>query len=803
MFAVGFASAHDGTNETLDNHTFSDFENLIEMNNGSVEVKETFYSQGEAIKITKDNTTIKGSTLDGKGLSNIVEIYATNVTFESVTFKDGTNYYPYMYGEGGGAIMICEGGNFNIINCTFINNRAREGFAIFAQHQNYISHEIKERNINITDCRFISNQKHIVDEFRYDRGYVIFDEYELSKLYVTNCLFENNYLYDSRGCVQLNSKSRVNNSTFINNTGNDFYKFGIVTFIGADSSVTNSVFISNTYDINLQNDCIIENCTFINSTSSTITLTAYEDDLGEYRYPEDFTIRDCKFINSQDTAISLTYTYYEKYGAVYHSIYERFNITNCYFENCKSRFWGGAIHIMVEYKKSRPSANNAQIIERCVFQNCSSEEGGAIHINYITNKINPVLINNCIFDSDHTMLFELPDGEEHSSLEGCAVHITNGDINNNFWGFNIESAEELILTNQIGSYKEISTPKSWINLDFKVDSLNESNYLYTLYFTNGQNMPNYNVTVKDKNNELICKLELENGTASFTHDKLEDLLIYNNGGNLINRLSSKLALSQSDNQYKNTKINVKLTDSANKPISNQNVELEFSNGKVITVKTDKNGVASYSMPFNVGTYSLVAKSSGTNYALVTKTLSKIKIVKAKIKASAKKLKTTYNSQKTFTVKLNKAISDIKIKLKVYTNKKSKTYTIKTNKKGIATFKASTLKIGKHKVEITSGDGNCDIAKITSQITINKAKTIVNVAKKSNKLKITIKNKATKKAVSKIKIKVKIKSKSYTIKTNAKGIASLNTKNIAKGSCKVIISSANSNYIINKKTTIKI
>lgn len=102
---------------------------------------------------------------------------------------------------------------------------------------------------------------------------------------------------------------------------------------------------------------------------------------------------------------------------------------------------------------------------------------------------------------------------------------------------------------------------------------------------------------------------------------------------------------------------------------------------------------------------------------------------------------------------------------------------------------------------------------TTSIKIDKARTIVkapqvtNKFKKSKYFKVTIKNKETKRMLSNVKVKIKVfsgkKFKTYTVKTNKKGIAKINTKNLKTGKHKVVISSGNKNYSISKKSLIKI
>ena len=192
--------------------------------------------------------------------------------------------------------------------------------------------------------------------------------------------------------------------------------------------------------------------------------------------------------------------------------------------------------------------------------------------------------------------------------------------------------------------------------------------------------------------------------------------------------------------------------------------------------------------------------------------------KAPVFLTPNALSTTYDSGKAFTVTVkdinNKPVSGLKLDLMVYTNGKAKTYHATTNAKGVASWSlASKLAIGTHKVVVSSSSTKYVVSKVTSSIKVSKARTIVKAPKvtakvKKNKyFKVTVKNKATKKVVKNIKVKVKVytgkKYKTYTIKTNSKGIAKLNTKSLKVGSHKVVITSGNAKYIISAKSTIVI
>ena len=101
------------------------------------------------------------------------------------------------------------------------------------------------------------------------------------------------------------------------------------------------------------------------------------------------------------------------------------------------------------------------------------------------------------------------------------------------------------------------------------------------------------------------------------------------------------------------------------------------------------------------------------------------------------------------------------------------------------------------------------ASLTKTVTIKKAPTsvkapkVTNKFKKSKYFKVTVKNKVTKDPVKKTVIKLKIGKKTYTVKTDSKGVAKFNTKKLKVGKYNVVISSGSDNYKISAKSTIKI
>lgn len=168
----------------------------------------------------------------------------------------------------------------------------------------------------------------------------------------------------------------------------------------------------------------------------------------------------------------------------------------------------------------------------------------------------------------------------------------------------------------------------------------------------------------------------------------------------------------------------------------------------------------------------------------------------------------------FDCNLQKKVMFSQVKVKVWTGKKSKEYILNLISYDVPSGVLEIGKqfgVGKHKVEITSLGKYFNAKKLITYIIVKKAKTIVKAPKvkakhgKSKKFKVTVISRWWEAPVSKLKIKIKVytgkKCKTYTVKTNKKGVASINTKKLKRGSHKVKIVSANKNYSVSKKSKI--
>lgn len=133
--------------------------------------------------------------------------------------------------------------------------------------------------------------------------------------------------------------------------------------------------------------------------------------------------------------------------------------------------------------------------------------------------------------------------------------------------------------------------------------------------------------------------------------------------------------------------NVKLTKD-DKPVAGEVVKI-IINGVTYDIKTNNNGIAVLKINLIPGTYDVTAEYNGVKVTDKVTVKHVIKIKNIKVKKSAKKLKIKVTLKKVD----GKYLKGKKITLKF----RGKTYTAKTNNKGVATFKINKKVIKKLKV----------------------------------------------------------------------------------------------------------
>ena len=228
-------------------------------------------------------------------------------------------------------------------------------------------------------------------------------------------------------------------------------------------------------------------------------------------------------------------------------------------------------------------------------------------------------------------------------------------------------------------------------------------------------------------------------------------------------------------------------------------------------KTDKNGKVYLTTPLSVGKHKIIYQSADNNYksGQITRYVT---VKTAPAKFSAPKVSTYYKSGRAFKIKLintktNKPIHTGKMNIKIYLSKnKYINYTGVSDGNGFVQFKA-TLKPGTYKIVVSDYDKGYTAKAVTSQIKVSKspikiAPTALKV-KKGKYFKVKVTSTKSKKVLSAVKVKVRVytgkKYKTYTIKTNKKGIASLKIKQKV-GKHKVVLTPYQTKYYTAKKVT---
>ena len=263
-----------------------------------------------------------------------------------------------------------------------------------------------------------------------------------------------------------------------------------------------------------------------------------------------------------------------------------------------------------------------------------------------------------------------------------------------------------------------------------------------------------------------------NGEDEYNQSSAKANIVVKRTGQKI--ISSNIAFAPNKASY----YSITLKDSNNKPIANKNVKFTI-NKKTYTVKTNSKGIAKVKIKLSKKkTYKITIKSARTNkYKAITKTNKiTIKALKQKIISSNKVYAPKSVNYYTITLKdqNNAAIANKKITIKVGT----KTYKKKTNKNGVVKLKIKFSKKKTYKVTIKSPKtSQYKVKSKTNKITINALKQKITSANKKylpqagEYYSITLKDQNNQLIKSK-KVKFTINKKTYTVKTNSKGVAKL-------------------------------
>ena len=224
-----------------------------------------------------------------------------------------------------------------------------------------------------------------------------------------------------------------------------------------------------------------------------------------------------------------------------------------------------------------------------------------------------------------------------------------------------------------------------------------------------------------------------------------------------------------------TQYSATFLDAYGKPLANTDVKITV-NGVSYTKKTNANGVASLSVNLKPGTYKVVAVNPATGYSLTRnfKILSTI---------TASNVYKVYTDGRKFTATFYKSSGKVLANKKVKFQINGKTYTVKTNSKGVASLSLKYLTKGTYKIISYNRDGltKTNKVKVVKYSTTSLTTTAYTFLKSdSKKIKVKLLNQYGYAPGKGKIITFNINGKTYTAKTNKYGNAQLTLPSLNEG-----------------------
>lgn len=541
------------------------------------------------------------------------------------------------------------------------------------------------------------------------------------------------------------------------------------------------------YDIQYKYDAKIINCTLYSSQITSQTYIAIEL-VGSDRifYANSIELAN---LNAFDSDIFLNHYNVNVTNSKFNRTdlrgsSDRINILNCSFNHLNPTIY----YSNINFEQTDINNSNAKFLAGYYAKGCEVSLKDSF-INNTTLELQPG------YYSGRSKLII-----DNSSLDNCEINAVKTDININCSNFN-KSCIELFYCN--------------LNMNGAVfySNGNIANTLKTKTEREDYILDDGNFTLKNVTCEMKTDYNVENSYLMNGSGKYE----INNGDINVNT-SYHLSYNINIPYHINDNITFNVKDHDGNPVSDFRLFFENPNDNfTLMLITDENGNVNYTLE-HVGELNLTVYYERPGIDFYTQRTYLVVNLTVKPKVFDMELVKDFKSSRYSKInsflkaKIMSNCSDLKdiiVTFKVYSGKKWNIYPKKTDSNGVAIFKIpAKLDAGTHKIEVIADN----VLKKTS-IKINKASTTVKAPKvtgkfkKSKYFKVTIKNKETKKLLSNVKVKIKVftgkKYKTYTVKTNKKGLAKINTKQLKTGKHKVIISSGNKNYKISAKSLITI
>ena len=427
-----------------------------------------------------------------------------------------------------------------------------------------------------------------------------------------------------------------------------------------------------------------------------------------------------------------------------------------------------------------------------------------ININLVLdiskNQNNVVLRFESSRDVNSTVAIKVNNEIYYKNLSGGKAVLNLNDLDFGYYNLNISVIDE-DYASEINSGFNITIIKTLlIANDFITYYNGENPFSVLLRDVNGNPVKNHMISFIVNGKSYVSTTD-DDGQASVVV-KLSDLGTYSANvlfygddsyfpsSSTVKFIVKSTILSVPNNYLSGSSLVVKLIENDGNALYKNQVNIKF-NGNSYWLISDNNGVVSQSLNLKAGNYIVTVNNIETG-EITSKTIKVVSRI-----MENKNINCYFGSNGVYKVRVyadsgNAVSAGEIVKFKVG----AKTYNVKTDKNGYASFKLNKLNL-KSYIITASYKG----FKISNKIVVKPVLTAKNISKKkSKKVKFTAKlvnNKG--KAVKGKKITFKIKGKKYFAKTNKKGIATVYLKNLKPG--KYIITSKYSKSLI--KNVIKI
>ena len=669
---------------------------------------------GEIINCTFENNHLMQDDDACVGLS----VYADYVKIINSTFKNHNVIYNSSF-----EVLYSNGDNSQIIGCLFINNSMTMAGALgldgnFAEAygntfiNNSMSFDdsfggaigIQSENANIYNNTFINNGG------LTGVGGAIFintiETFSFNFIDITDNLFIDNYAQLGGG-IYTTGKSNMLSLNIINNTFNggnavnaagiylsDIYNPVIIQGnVFKNLNASDSVCIYSTHCILDLSNNLIENCTsksddliFTDGELKSKTYLKFNDVIGVAGKPTTLTAKMFDDMNNTISSNAITFTI----NGVKLSGKKEINKLTYEFRSTGKYIIGGS------YNCENITVENGTLTVR---------NGAILYVSDITNYGKNVDVKVRLTTDDSTTI---ANDNVILHLDGSSYLLitdNNGEAKNTLkldygiYNLTFELAGDNYYQTVASSTLTVLPSINAIDMTRAYKS--EYDFIANMVNKDGSPLKNTEVIFKI-NNEEYKVLTDSDGNAKLTENLETGTYIVNVENPITGESVSKnlkivkrLTENSNINMYfgagKEYKVLV-YDDEGNIAKAGEKVSFKI-NGKTYTRKTDENGYASYKITQAAKTYTITATYKGVNVSnkVVIKPVLTAKDI------SKKKAKTIKFTAKLVDTK-GKVLKNKKITFKF----KGKTYTSKTNKKGIVTLSLKNLKVGKYSITTKYG-----------------------------------------------------------------------------------------------------